>query len=144
MKVKLAFYKDKGNLIDSIIRWFTKSKYSHVEMIVKDMWISSSAAYGGVHIKELKELSDSYDYVEIEVDGRKLKKVLNFIEENKSSKYDYLGVLFGNVFNDKTEDKSKYFCSEMMVIILKIFEFDKVSKLIPSKTNPGELYKEII
>jgi hypothetical protein len=41
MKVKLAFYKAKGNWIDLLIRVFTNSPYSHVEIVLNKDWYSS-------------------------------------------------------------------------------------------------------
>ena len=140
MKITLAFYKAKGNLSDLLIRTWTHSKYSHVEMIIKDTWVSSSPAVGGVTIQPLKELNNNWAYVDVEVDGRKLRKVLKFIKDNIDTDYDWLGLFFGNVFNSGIEDKDKFFCSEMMVYILSLFNHELVNGVVPSKTNPGELF----
>ena len=44
MEIKLAFYKGKGNWKNKVIRWWTKSPYSHVELILPDgdTWVSIS------------------------------------------------------------------------------------------------------
>ena len=44
MVVKVAFYKGKGNWINKIIRWWTKSNYSHAELVLpnKMTWIGIS------------------------------------------------------------------------------------------------------
>ena len=36
MKIKIAFYKGKGDFINTIVRWWTKSIYSHAELILPD------------------------------------------------------------------------------------------------------------
>ena len=30
--IRLAFYKGKGDWVDKVIKWWTKSQYSHVEV----------------------------------------------------------------------------------------------------------------
>lgn len=40
--MKLAFYKAKGNWVDLLIRVFTQSEYSHVEIVHNKDWYSSS------------------------------------------------------------------------------------------------------
>ena len=44
MMVKIAFYKGKGNWINKIIRWWTRSNYSHAELVLpnKMTWIGIS------------------------------------------------------------------------------------------------------
>ena len=47
LTIKIAFYKGKGKLHNKIIRWWTKSKYSHAELVLPDdiTWISISPFY---------------------------------------------------------------------------------------------------
>ena len=53
--MKLAFYKAKGDWVDLLIRVFTNSKYSHVEIVhIKD-WYSSSPRDGGVRVKQIQD-----------------------------------------------------------------------------------------
>ena len=44
MKIKVAFYKGKGNCVNTIVRWWTNSVYSHAELILDDniTWIGIS------------------------------------------------------------------------------------------------------
>jgi hypothetical protein len=144
MKIQLAFYKDKGNFGDTIIRWWTRSLYSHVEMIIEDSWVSSSPSTGGVTILPLHSVDDSWEYVTVEVDGRHLSQVLRFIEERKDAEYDWWGLFLGNVFGLAVDDRNKFYCSEMMVEILKVFKYEGVESLVSSKTSPGELFKIIL
>ena len=66
MHVTLAFYKGKGNLIDKIIRFWTKSKYSHVEIIINDVWVSSNPKVG-VTVNSLRPLTNKWDYIDVKV-----------------------------------------------------------------------------
>ena len=44
MKIKIAFYKGKGDILNGIVRWWTKSVYSHAELVLPDgvSWIGIS------------------------------------------------------------------------------------------------------
>lgn len=53
--VRLAFYKGEGDWVDKVVRWWTKSQYSHVEVIVGDTWYSSSPRDGGVRSMQMED-----------------------------------------------------------------------------------------
>ena len=44
MNVYIGLYKGKGTLINKIVRWWTKSKYSHAELVLPNnvTWIGIS------------------------------------------------------------------------------------------------------
>ena len=44
VKIKIAFYKGEGNYLNSIVRWWTKSIYSHAELVLPDgvTWVGIS------------------------------------------------------------------------------------------------------
>ena len=44
MRISVAFYKGKGSWKNKIIRWWTKSPYSHVELVLPNetTWVSIS------------------------------------------------------------------------------------------------------
>ena len=47
MKITIAFYKGEGDILNKIVRWWTKSQYSHAELILNDRetWISISPKF---------------------------------------------------------------------------------------------------
>ena len=50
MVIKVAFYKAEGDWINRIVRWWTKSRYSHAELIMPDglTWIGISPFKGSL------------------------------------------------------------------------------------------------
>ncbi len=145
MTITVAFDKSTGKtfswewFISNIIMWKTDSRYSHVEVIIKDKWIYAKGSTG-VGINELRPLSDKWDYVDVEVDGRKLRGVMRFIEEQVGKPYDYLGALFGGGFNYDLNAKEKWFCSEFTGEILKQFGL----KMQTTDTlTPEDIYQTI-
>lgn len=119
MKVTIALKKQSGDglfgkVVEKAIKWWTKSEYFHVEMIIKDKWVSSSPEAGAVYIHDLEPLNKNYDYFDVEIDGRKLPHAWAFLELQKDKKYDYWGLFFSTVVKMNLEDKQKWFCSELV------------------------------
>ncbi len=140
MKVTLAFEKGTS-LIARVIQLVTWSKYSHVEIIIEDNWISSGEPAGvGLKVRPLRKLKNRYEYIEVEVDNRYLQNVYDFIEENKNTSYDYLGSIFGGGFNIDIHYKDKWFCSELVAMILRRFNVSSIDQ--PASTySPVDLYR---
>ena len=69
MKVKIAFYKGPGDWKNKIIRWWTKSPYSHAELIMPDnfTWIGISPLLTST-VSARKKVDfdlDNWDFVEV-------------------------------------------------------------------------------
>ncbi len=140
MKVILAFKRNAKGIGSSLIRWFTKSDYSHVEMIIGDKWISSNAK-GGVHIFDLEPLHEDWDYVEVRVDKKEHEHVMKFIEDQKNAKYDFTGIVFCQLFKiTRWENNKKWFCSEFCAQILKEFKVPKMQNINTANLSPKDLY----
>ena len=120
MGVVLAFYKGKGDWLDWLIRLFTRSKYSHVEYVQDstamddqgrhECW-SSSFRDGGVRVKPILLGDEKWDLVPVLNFGHDLQV---YFELKKGAKYDYLGILFSQIFAIHWQQKSKWFCSELI------------------------------
>jgi len=147
MNITVAFkkYDKKPNFIDKLIsksiKIWTDSPYFHCEIIINDEWVSSNPEVGAVYRNELKTLKDNYDYVTLEVDGRRNKKVQNFIDNQIGKKYDYFGIFFSQVIDIKMDDKNKWFCSEIVSHILKMYGIKLEEEC--NQYSPGKLYKRI-
>ena len=137
-KVTLAFKKDDYSSTAMLIKWWTKSKYAHVELIMGNSWISSSGSTGGLHINELKPLKDNWDYIDVEVDD-KLEEVMKFAKSQQGTGYDYVGI-FGIVVNHNIQRKNRWFCSEICTRLLQEFDEPKSLELKPNLISPEDLY----
>jgi uncharacterized protein YycO len=144
MIVTLAFQKQSedgfmGKLVEKIIEWKTGSKYFHVEMIIKDKWISSSPSAGAVYIHNLHPLEANYDYVDINIHGARVKKMMKFAEAQVGKKYDWYGILFSQTIDVDKDNKNKWFCSEIVSEMLKIGGYEL--KLPSNQYSPGDLFE---
>jgi len=92
--IKVAFFKGKGSLLDKIIRWVTKSEYSHIEILIGNIWYASYAEDGCVRAKKNahKGLKEDWDYITLpqhyEERIKEAYKVCN------GDTYSYINLLF--------------------------------------------------
>ena len=117
MKTKIAFYKGKGGIFDKIIRWYTKSIYSHCEIILGTLSFSSSCRDNGVRVKYIEYNDINWDYNTVDIDINKLFLVFN---QHNGKGYDYTGILFSHIIPVGIDNKSKVYCSEFCAEVLGI------------------------
>lgn len=128
--VKLAFYKGEGDWVDKLIRWWTKSQYSHVEVVVGDTWISSSPRDGGVRSMRMETYNTEHWDI-IDYPGVSTVDVFDLFRRTKGNDYDFIGILFSQVLPLGIQSKSKWYCSEWAAKL----------KYKNSKLNPQQLYE---
>jgi len=153
MKVKLAFKKDSNGFMSKLIKWWTKSKYSHVEIIIPGrdgsfedgFWLSANGKKG-VRMKPLilPLNHESWDYIDVEVNDKyyieAMKKISKITEYKYATKDLFLVQVFGL---DKMESRKRMFCSESVCEVLKAFHDRKIEILgIPCVDfSPEDLYR---
>lgn len=143
VELKLAFKKvNKEDITSILIGKWTNSKYCHVEIIIKDLWISSTLEEG-VHIKPLRPLKDTYDYYDIEVyvTDYQYIRIMEWVYKQNKKSYDKLGILFSQLIPFRFDSRSKWFCSELVCKILQLFYIKEVMDHYPFLTSPGDLAK---
>ena len=121
--MKIAFYRYPADSVwwkvlhHKLVCWWTRGKYSHVEIVLassKDGYTcaSSSARDGGVRIKTIKTMpTTKWDFVEIPMSDDGLARVRAWFERESGKKYDYLAWL-GFLFRRVRGSTTKWFCSE--------------------------------
>jgi len=138
--VALAF-KSENTINSKLIQWWTKSNYSHVEIIIDDYWVSSSPDQGGAYIHRLRPLSDNWDYVTVKVNEENTPWAIQFANAQVGTKYDWLGVFFSQFLHINKQDNSKWFCSELVTVLLQIMDNKQTKNLVPNEQSPGNLYR---
>lgn len=124
MKIKIAFYKGSGGWKNKIIRWWTKSPYSHAELILPDgvTWISISPLLTSkVAARVKKEYNiESWDFVELDITEKQYDIIMEFYEFTKGSSYDWIGMIFSQFVPYTIKRKGKWYCSEWIAYALRI------------------------
>lgn len=148
-KIVLAFHKEIvpeeswfERIKSKAIQWWTKSEYYHVEFIYNNIWYSMDP--DGLTKIPLKPLKSKYVYIEIEkeITDQQYRIITEFLE--KDFGYDWKGIFLSQFFNFGIENRSKWFCSEYIAIILQIMTIEEIIFYKPNKVSPGLLYNLIM
>lgn len=140
--MKVAFYKGKGNWVDFLIRKWTRSPYSHCEIVIDYKWYSSSPRDGKVREKIIHPRSKNWEYIDIDLSSTDIENIRNFFNEQEGKKYDYIGIILSQVLPLGIDNKNKWFCSEICSRALQ--NIGKVPKNKKSNWyNPGRLYNAL-
>lgn len=110
--IKLAMYKGKGLIGNAIVRAWTRSIYSHCELIDTDVgrWMSASVMDGGVRAKEMDMDPEHWDVFDLPwADPIRL---LEYYAETKGKKYGWVDLLRSQFLNRPFDDTDAAFCSE--------------------------------
>lgn len=104
---------------DRLIRWVTKSPYSHCEIAIAQdnghyRCLSSHVRDGGVREKILRLAPENWDIVPASLEA---EAALAFFAREKGSGYDYSGVL-RFVLPFLRASKTRWFCSEFVAAAL--------------------------
>lgn len=137
MSIKIAFYKGEGRLFDKLIRWWTKSDYSHCELVVNGVAYSSSTRDGGVRAVVIDWNADHWDFMELDeaVMGRSNNQVVDWFRDHYRQKYDYLGLVWFVLPILPWGRPDRWFCSEACADALGIAN--------PSTFSPKDLYHHL-
>lgn len=106
--MKMAFYKGPGTWLDKLIRFVTRSDYSHCEIAIGGYCWSSSARDNGVRQRYINLQSGHWDVIDIQGDE---VTTLAWFKEQEGAGYDWLG-LIRTVIPFFPHSSSKWFCSE--------------------------------
>jgi len=147
MKIWIALYKGDGNFINAIVRRWTKSQYSHAELILDDKqtWIGISPFIKSkiTERKNVEYNSKNWDFYEIPVTNEQYQTILDFYDITQGSAYDWIGMLLSQFLSFRIKQKHKWYCSEWILYALriscivdwKIIKIFDQSDLSPSKLH---------
>nr|DAN82278.1 MAG TPA: cysteine peptidase [Bacteriophage sp.] len=139
-KLYISFHKPKS-LIGFLITLRTLGKYSHCELIYNDYVYYSNP--GGVRVKPFV-YKDNMDIYELD-ENIEISIVLEEFKKLKGKGYDYLAILFSQLFEIGIEKKNKYFCSELCLFLInKGLDESLTYNLKTLKANqfsPSKLFK---
>lgn len=107
--VRLALYKGKGKVGNALIRWWTRSIYSHCELVVGELSYSSSLRDGGVRVKRIDFDSDHWDFIDLP--WVSAAQVIAYAEKTRNEPYGWRDLIWRQIFN-RPGDSYGHFCAE--------------------------------
>ena len=134
MTLRAAFYKGTHaglpGVYNRLVRWWTRSQYSHVELVFgTGQAASSSAMDGGVRFKPIEFDLDKWDFIELP--DELALRAWSWFDDHEGQAYDLLGNLHF-VISAVGDDKRKWFCSEAVAAALGMPD--------PARFDPGTLH----
>src|SRR5574343_444286 len=147
--MKVLFRRGKNNgVIGWLISAFTVGSYSHCEIVVREdnsffytvAAIFEHNAIEKIARKKTAKFYKNWDIVEIKTVND--KEAIDFLREQVGKKYDFLGILFSQIFPFKSENAKEWFCSELCSATLKKAG---VKLKEPNKIySPSKLFHELM
>lgn len=115
--IYLAAYKGQGKLFNRLIRLWTRSRYSHCELVMPDgRWLSASAMDGGVREKHIDLNLEHWDLYPLPwANAQHIDAVFN---RQAGKGYDWLGVFLSQLLPVAIDDRQRMFCSEFCAAAL--------------------------
>lgn len=123
-------------LFNRLVRWVTKSAYSHSELTIGNPFegavpcLSSVGTDGGVRIKDMRLSPDEFDIVELP--GVTPEAVIDFAWRHQCEPYDLVGCVRSVLPFVSREHPRKWFCSEVCATVIGHRE--------PWRMHPGVLH----
>jgi hypothetical protein len=146
--IKIAFFKgDRKKFHHRFIRWWTKSTYSHAELVLPDgeTWVSISPfiySQVGARIKTNFEERD-WDFIIFEISEKQLHSLKDFISETTGDEYDWPGMLMSQILPFIIKSRQKWYCSSWIAHALShagIIKWRKLGIYEVPDLHPGKLY----
>jgi hypothetical protein len=136
----VVFFKGKGGIFDSLIRWWTKSAYSHCEFVFSDN-VSFAADFNvfKTRFKSATYCKEDWDMFEVTITPEEEQKILNFCIKEKGCKYDIIGILFTQIIPISFESPWWWFCSEVCVAGFQ--QIGEMMHAIPHECDPNRLFR---
>ena len=151
MKIKVAFYKGKGDYLNGIVRWWTKSVYSHAELVLPDgiTWIGISPFLKS-KVASRKKLMTKYtdwDFITIDVTQEQVDIIMEFFDDTEGHGYDWVGMLLSQFLPCKIKHKKRWYCSEWIAYALRIscvIDWRKIKIYDRKDLSPAILYNLVV
>lgn len=118
--IALALYKAPAPMFTSdwMIRTWTRSLYSHSEIVIEDVMYSSSIIDGGVRAKVHHYDPAKWDYIDLP-DTLDIRSMIYRFELEKGAGYDYWGIVFSEIIPFGISHPHRWYCSELNAAMLK-------------------------
>lgn len=137
-KVLIRAYKGKS-LIGLLIRWQTRSPYSHIALQFGDMIVESHANTGVVsrYVQAGDEVADVFS---VEVTEDSYRRMLEWCLSHVGDKYDWLAIL-RFISRKRCWSDVKWFCSELAYAAFQHVGINLLVRTEAWEVSPGMLVR---
>lgn len=136
--LQVAIFRGIG-MISALIRWQTRSPYSHAAVMFDDGEIIESWPGKGVQLlPALKRGTDGIEFFDVPVSTGQKQAITTWLLAQLGRKYDYVGVL-RFVSRRKATDGPRWFCSELVFEAFRQAGVDLLARTQAWEVSPGLL-----
>jgi hypothetical protein len=147
MNIKIAFYKGHGRLRDKLVRLWTRSPYSHVELVLPDNkgWMgiyppdSPRVRNNTLNNQDLHE----WDFIELRVTEDQVEAILDFYDLTRDQSYDWIGMTLSHILPFRVKHINKWYCSEWVAYALGlsgVVDWKSLRLYNRNQLPPSDLY----
>ena len=150
MRARIGFYKGSDSWYEKLVRWWTKSPYTHAELVMPDgrTWISIRPHETDIPSQILKKEKTAYrtelwDFIDLEITPEQREVILEFYEETKGCKYDWVGMIISHLSSFKVKRKGRWYCSEWIAYALRtagVISWKDIKLYERRDISPGTLH----
>lgn len=120
LTLTVAFYRGPAAFGDKLIRLWTRSRYSHCEVVFAGSGLRADQQDGVVW--RLWTRSSHWDTVEVPVLPDPYLRALAQAQAELGCAYDWQGIWLSQVLGLRREDPKRWFCSELCAALLQTAE----------------------
>jgi len=123
VNICIGLYKGEGRLHNAIVRRWTKSIYSHAELILPDRTSITIFPFSlkGIHREPftMKDEKD-WEFICVPISPNQLSIIERFYEDTKGQQYDWTGLLASQLVPFHIKHKNRWYCSEWIAYALRL------------------------
>lgn len=143
MTLPLTICLHRGSsLIGKLIRWQTRSEYSHASMVLPDgLFVEAREGIGVRALPRLtKAAGETVDMFSISITETQASEIAAFAKEQLGKPYDYAMVArFVSRRHESRSSRGKWFCSELVFAACKQAGVNLLRATDPWEVSPGML-----
>ena len=111
--VSIVFYKGSGTLAEKLVRLWTKSPFSHCEFGRSDGLYHSNDRFRFISRTHTLDINTTdWEVCKIELPSEIVDRVEHRQLRKNGTSYDWIGIVFSQVFRVGLHDKKRWFCSK--------------------------------
>jgi hypothetical protein len=137
--MKAIFWIGPSGFFGSLIRLFKHRGISHCEILFTDGFSGTSdSAKGGIALYPLAINTADWFVIDIPCSLAEEAKVRQFFVDEAGCGYDWVGIVFCQVFHWTWRSETKWFCSEACLAALQPL-FPELKNIRPFEVDPATL-----
>jgi len=141
--MKVAFQKREDTILAGLIRWWTKSPYSHCEILFDDglMFSAHPRNHGTRYIESGILNANEWDILMVPTTTVDDIIIRAFCNSQLGCRYDWWGIFFSQIIRLQREHPERWFCSEVCTSALQ--HIQRIMGARPCTFSPGKLFKRL-